>query len=190
MTIHDAGKKKKKDDKNQDDDSVRKLTIGEVALARSVFGNRIDYEKVKIHHGSYLPFGLQGENVAMTPNGELYFRHWHRPDFSKTSADLQHLFIHEMTHVWQREKGMNVLGRGMFSWLASYHYQLDGRLLSEYPMEQQAQIVADHFTLESQGYDIWLRLKGGRYPDITLDGDVTESVIRTEYKNALRGFPW
>lgn len=52
MTIHDAGKKKKKDDKKQDDDSVRKLTTGEIALARTVFGNRIDYDKVKIHHGA------------------------------------------------------------------------------------------------------------------------------------------
>ncbi|WP_083615940.1 hypothetical protein [Pantoea sp. 1.19] len=79
MTIHDASKKKK-DDKKQDDDSVRKLTTGEVALARTVFGNRIDYEKVKIHHGSCLPFGLQGESVAMTPNGEIYFRDWYRDD--------------------------------------------------------------------------------------------------------------
>ncbi|ELY9433468.1 type IV secretion protein Rhs, partial [Salmonella enterica] len=91
MTIHDASKKKR-DDKKQDDDSVRKLTIGEVALARTVFGNRIDYEKVKIHHGSYLPFGLQGENVAMTPHGELYFRTTlYREDFSQTLDDLQHL---------------------------------------------------------------------------------------------------
>ncbi|SUG34717.1 Uncharacterised protein [Salmonella enterica subsp. arizonae] len=36
MTIHDASKKKR-DDKKQDDDSVRKLTTGEVALARTVF---------------------------------------------------------------------------------------------------------------------------------------------------------
>ena len=69
MTIHDASKKKKKDDKKQDDDSVRKLTTGEIALAITVFGNRTDYEKVKINHVSILPFGLQHENAAMTHNG-------------------------------------------------------------------------------------------------------------------------
>lgn len=189
MTIHDANNKKKKYDKKQDDDSVRKLTSGEVALARTVFGNRIDYEKVKIHHGSYLPFGLQGENVAMTPNGELYFRTTlYREDFSQTLDDLQHLFIHEMSHVWQRARGMNVIGRGLVSWLVSYRYILDGRLLSDYPMEQQAQIIADHFTLQAHGYKAWITLR--RSNEVTLDGDISESAIRQHYKEALRGFPW
>jgi len=42
---------------------------------------------------------------------------------------------------------MNIIGRGLVSWLVSYRYTLDGRLLSEYPMEQQAQIIADNFVL-------------------------------------------
>ncbi|WP_025903481.1 hypothetical protein [Tatumella sp. UCD-D_suzukii] len=190
MSIHDASKKKKHD-KKQEDDPVRKLTTGEIALARTVFGNRIDYEKVKIHYGSYLPFGLQAGNVAMTPNGELYFRTTlYREDFSQTLDDLQHLFIHEMSHVWQRARGMNVIGRGLVSWMVSYRYTLDGRLLSEYPMEQQAQIIADNFTLQTQGYKVWHRLWGGKNPTITLDGDTTESVVRKQYKIALRGFPW
>lgn len=188
MTIHDASKKKKKDDKKQDDDSVRKLTTGEIALARTVFGNRIDYEKVKIHHGSYLPFGLQNEHTAMTPNGEIYFRKEYRADFSQSTDDLQHMFIHEMSHVWQRTKGMNVIGRGLVSWMVSYRYTLDGRLVSEYPMEQQAQIIADNFTLEVHGYDGWQRLRG--WEIVTLDGDDSEATIREMYKKSLRGFPW
>ena len=189
MTIHDASKKKKKDIQKQDGNSVRKLTAGEVALAWTVFGNRIDYEKVKIHHGSYLPFGLQGENGAMTPNGELYFRTTlYREDFSQTLDDLQHLFIHEMSHAWQRARGMNVISRGLVSGWVSYRYTLDGRPLSDYPMEQQAQIIADHFTLQAQGYKAWIILR--RSNDVTLDGDMSESAIRQHYKEALRGFPW
>lgn len=189
MTIHDRSKDKKKDKKKKEDDSVRKLTIGEIALARTVFSNRIDYGKVKIHHGSYLPFGLQGENVAMTPDGELYFRTTlYREDYSRTLDDLQHLFIHEMSHVWQRARGMNVIGRGLMSWWVSYRYKLDGRLLSDYPMEQQAQIIADNFTLQAHGYKAWMTLR--RSNDVTLDGDIAESVIRQHYKEALRGFPW
>ncbi|MFK3662726.1 type IV secretion protein Rhs [Scandinavium sp. NPDC088450] len=190
MTIHDASKKKKKNDKQHDDDSVRKLTTGEVALARTVFGNRIDYEEVKIHHGSYLPFSAQDANTAMTPNGEIYFINQYRDDFSQSLYSLQHMFIHEMSHVWQREKGMNVIGRGLVSWFVSYHYTLDGRLLSDYPMEQQAQIIADNFVLQTFGYEIWWHLENKRYPDITLDGDMSEAAIREGYKNSLRGFPW
>jgi len=188
MSIHDDSEKNKKNDKKQDDDSVRKLTTGEIALARTVFANRIDYEKVKIHHDSYLPFGLQSESVAMTPNGEIYFRYWYRDDFSKSLPFLQHLFIHEMGHVWQRERGMNVIARGLISWWVSYRYALDGRLLSEYPMEQQAQIIADNFSLQSEGDYGWLKLRIDH--SITLDGDISEAVIKQGYKNALRGFPW
>ncbi len=169
---------------------ARLLTTGEIQLAQSVFLSTIDYSKVWIHRESYLPFNLQDKNTAMTPNGEIYFRDQYCDDFSQTTDDLQHMFIHEMGHVWQREKGMNVIFRGLVSWMVSYRYTLDGRLLSEYPMEQQAQIIADNFVLQTFGYEIWSHLENKRYPDITLDGDTSESVIREGYKNALRGFPW
>ncbi len=108
----------------------------------------------------------------------------------QTTDNIQHLFIHEMSHVWLREKGMNVIFRGLVSWMVSYRYTLDGRLLSEYPMEQQAQIIADDFVLQRFGYDVWNYLEIKKYPVVTLDGDTSESVIRAQYRNALRGFPW
>ncbi|MGQ8817436.1 hypothetical protein [Serratia sp. NA_13] len=49
----------------------RALTPGEVNLARSVFGNSIFYNRVRVHCDSYLPFGLQNQLTAMSPNGEL-----------------------------------------------------------------------------------------------------------------------
>ncbi|ATM87397.1 MULTISPECIES: type IV secretion protein Rhs [Yersinia] len=167
---------------------LRLLTLGETELAKSVFGSTIQYNTVWIHKESYLPFNLQDEHTAMTPNGEIYFRNEYRDDFSQTTDNLQHLFIHEMSHVWQRAKGMNVIARGLVSWLVSYRYKLDGRLLSEYPMEQQAQIIADYFTLQARDYSTWRRLR--RNNIITLDGDISEVVIRKSYRNALRGFPW
>ncbi|EOI3545964.1 hypothetical protein ACMSZT_000723 [Cronobacter dublinensis] len=83
----------------QQEGSLRLLTPGEIKLAKSVFGNSIPYHKVWIHHDSYLPLGIQGDYAALTPNGELYFRYWYRDDFSTSTANLQHLFIHEMSHV-------------------------------------------------------------------------------------------
>ncbi|CNK41331.1 Uncharacterised protein [Yersinia enterocolitica] len=170
---------------------IRLLTSGETELAKSVFGSTIQYQTVWIHLDSYLPFGLQNKDTAMAPNGEIYFRMpLYRSDFSQTTDDMKHLFIHEMSHVWQYAKGMNIVARGLVSWLVSYRYKLDGRLLSEYPMEQQAQIIADNFILQTHGYFIWQRLWSNKYPSITLDGDISEPVIQQQYKNALRGFPW
>lgn len=169
---------------------IRSLTPGEIKLARSVFASTIDYSKVWIHRDSYLPFNLQNENTAMAPNGEIYFRDQYRDDFSVSTYDLQHMFIHEMSHIWQRARGMNVISRGLISWMVSYRYTLDGRLLSEYPMEQQAQIIADNFILETYGYKVWHRLWEGGNPTIFHNGDTKESMIHEQYKIALRGFPW
>ncbi|CRG52294.1 type IV secretion protein Rhs [Yersinia wautersii] len=178
----DAGKKQK------EEGTLRLLTPGEVELAKLVFWSTISYEKVWIHHDSFLPFGLQNKQTAMAPDGEIYFREYYRDDYSLNVPFHQHMFIHEMAHVWQREKGMNVIGRGLVSWAVSYRYVLDGRLLSEYPMEQQAQIIADHFSLQAEGYTKWCELRD--YGIVTLDGDIREPVIRQQYENTLRGFPW
>ncbi|WP_370458085.1 hypothetical protein [Cronobacter sp. EKM102R] len=64
---------------------IRLLTMGEIKLAQSVFASTIDYSKVWIHRGSYLPFNLQNRNAAMTPNGEIYFRDHYREDFSQST---------------------------------------------------------------------------------------------------------
>jgi len=77
---------------------LRLLTRGEIALATAVFKNTIQYHTVWIHHDSYLPFNLQNKYVAMTPNGEMYFREWYRDDFSQSTDELEHMFIHEMSH--------------------------------------------------------------------------------------------
>ena len=49
--------------------TLRRMTLGEIAMARRVFGDSIVYSRVWIHCDSYLPFGLQKQNYAMTPNG-------------------------------------------------------------------------------------------------------------------------
>lgn len=55
-------------------------------------------------------------------------------------------------------------------------------------MEQQAQIIADSFTLQTQGYYGWQRLR--RWDIVTLDGNTSEALIRKLYRNTLQGFPW
>ncbi|HFZ1923105.1 TPA: hypothetical protein ACIJX2_002593 [Serratia marcescens] len=91
----------------QQEGITRALTPGGVNLARSVFGNSIFYEKVLVHCASYLPFGLQNQYTAMSPNGEFYFRRsLYERDYASQDPEAQHLFIHEMAHVWQYQKGM------------------------------------------------------------------------------------
>src|SRR5436190_16561174 len=83
----------------------RSLTEGEVLLARSMFGDAIDYGRVRIVRGKWWPFQHRG--IVMAPTGNIHF-HPDDPrlveDFSTAPLDLQGLFIHELTHVWQTQK--------------------------------------------------------------------------------------
>ncbi|MCT4710845.1 type IV secretion protein Rhs [Enterobacteriaceae bacterium H11S18] len=135
--------------------SLRLMTQGEIMLAKSLYGNSIKYNQVWVHCDSYLPFGLQNENTAMAPNGEIYFRKekYYR-DFSHAPVRDKHIFLHEMMHVWQHQKGYNVRLKGMFSWASNYHYTLGDALL-DYPLEQQAGIVSDYWLLEKHGITSW-----------------------------------
>lgn len=165
--------------------TVRLLTIGEMSLVRSVFGDAINLSKVWIHCGSYLPFSLQNKYTAMTPNGELYFRsELYSTDYSTAEHTLKHLFIHEMAHVWQYQNGMWVKLRGSMSWAADYHYNFDGnKVLSDYSMEQQASIIADYYYLSTYGVGAWKALIDRNYNGVFHDN------IASYYKAVLFKFP-
>lgn len=146
--------------KNQqvEEGTLRLMTLGEIAMARRVFGKSVTYSRVWVHCDSYLPFGLQGKHVGMSPNGEIYFRkEEYEVDFSQIRMyKKQHLFIHELAHVWQHQHGQWVRLRGAFSWAANYDYRLDvNKTLIKYSLEQQACIISDYWLLIHYGYDAW-----------------------------------
>lgn len=122
-------------------------------MARTLFGDALDYGAVRIFNRRYLPFGLQPENCAMTPNGAIYF---HKSccllDFSGGSEHARHWFMHEMVHVWQHQLGYPVRLRGAVRIGLSYHYllALDKRLC-DYNMEAQGDLLADYFVLKHLG---------------------------------------
>jgi hypothetical protein len=125
----------------------RPLTSGEIALARSIFGDAIDYERVKLVRRKWWPFQPQG--IVMAPTGNIHFHpdsHLWSEDFSKERMSLQGLFIHEMTHVWQAQK------RGKFYLIlmrhpfCRYSYDLvEGRPFDRYGLEQQAELLRHRF---------------------------------------------
>jgi len=49
----------------------RFLTTGEIELARSVFGDAIDYSKIRLFLGKWWP--LQPRRSAMAPMGDIWF---------------------------------------------------------------------------------------------------------------------
>jgi hypothetical protein len=129
--------------------SSRALTFAERALAASVFGEAIDYGPVRINRRKYWPF--QTRNIVMAPDGQLWFHpqgNLCHDDFGCAPIHTQGLFIHEMTHVWQRQKGIWLpVARHPF---CRYAYSLKpGWRLERYGLEQQAEIVRHAFLLRA-----------------------------------------
>ncbi len=126
----------------------RFLTPAERRLAESVFGLAIDYDAVRIKQGKWAFF--QPKGVVMAPRGSIHFHpkgHLYCDDFCDGDWNDQGLFIHEMTHVWQHQSGMNlILRRHPF---CRYDYVLKpGMAFEKYGIEQQAEIVRHYFLLK------------------------------------------
>lgn len=127
----------------------RRLTEGEIALARSVFGSAIAYAKVTVRRRKFFP--LQPRRVTMAPRGHLHFHPLgdaYCDDFAAQHPVRQGHFIHEMTHVWQTQHRGDwylLLHRHPF---CRYAYSLKpGWRLERYGIEQQAEIVRHAFLL-------------------------------------------
>lgn len=128
-------------------DPARPLTDAEIALSRSIFGDAIDYAAARVSNRKWAFF--QTRRYVMAPTGTIHFHpddSDYCDDFSCSSLYLQGIFIHEMTHVWQYQKGIYLpLRRHPF---CRYDYSLKpGWKLEKYGLEQQAEIVRHVFML-------------------------------------------
>ena len=147
----------------------RALTPGEIGLARSIFGDAIDYSRVCLFKRKWWPF--HPRNAAMAPMGDIYFhpegRVWSE-DFAEESIGRQAFFIHEMTHVWQAQ------AKGRFYLLlmrhpfCRYEFQLEpGKPFARYGLEQQAEIVRNRF-LADRGVPVAVRPPAELLPFTTI----------------------
>jgi hypothetical protein len=125
----------------------RPLTTGEIALARSVFGDAIDYAPVRIAHSKWWLF--QPREILMSPCGHVHVHPasslW-REDYAAEPIALQGLLMHELTHVLQaQERGRWYLPL-MRHPFCRYRYRVvPGRPFDRYGIEQQGEIVRHLF---------------------------------------------
>jgi len=125
----------------------RHLTSGEIQLAHSIFGEAIDYSKVRLFEGKWWPF--HPRRAAMAPMGNIWFHPdgggW-SDDFSREAVSRQGFFIHELTHVWQSQKGGRFYLPLMRHPFCRYDYRLvPNKPFWSYGIEQQAELVRHRF---------------------------------------------
>ena len=132
---------------------VRPLTPGEIAFARTIFGDAIDYGRVRLFRGKWWP--LQPRGTAMAPTGNIHFHPngggWSDRISRPSRSDNRPISCTSSTHVWQAQtKGRFYLPL-MRHPFCRYHYELKpGQPFGRYGLEQQAEIVKDAF-LASRG---------------------------------------
>ena len=128
--------------------TARRLTEGERTLAAEVFGAALSTDRIRIFA---LPvwrraFAAGPGLVCWPAKGALR-------DFSRARLGVQAILVHELTHAWQAQTGINLVlaklkaGDGP----AAYHYEpAAGRGFRDFNIEQQAMAV-QHAFLASRG---------------------------------------
>lgn len=127
----------------------RLLTEGEIALGRSVFGDEIDYSRVRVHDCKWR-FFMPGHRPH-APNGHIYFppgASCYADDFAHAELRDRATFVHELAHVWQHQKGFYVAGRAALNRSYDYGQVFRGRPFSRLGVEAQAKMVADYYLLK------------------------------------------
>lgn len=135
--------------------NTRRLTGREIALARSVFGETIDYQKVRLDERSFI--GCRQFRFAYV--GFHFVNSW--------GALSDPHFIHEMVHVWQYQRlGSVYIPRALWAQRTAEGYNYggiaalqkaleQGKTLSDFNYEQQGDIVADYFCLKNGWKPRW-----------------------------------
>ena len=132
--------------------NTRKLSDKERALAMSVYDKSIPYDSVFLTDGLGPIPGY--DNPYTTENMGLFFVHIGPDIYPDATLKKKYngygrydeIFIHEMAHVWQYDKGYNVVLSSFWANTAGegYSYTL-GKAWDDYNVEQQGDIVSDWY---------------------------------------------
>ena len=134
---------------------TRPLKPAEVALAKVYFGNKINWNRVRVNEKSWL-VPKKRHNLAFVTFNIIN---------SKQPLEPDH-FIHEMTHVFQYEKfGAAYISRSLLAQKTTAGYNYGGltalksaEQLYQFNLEQQADIMADTYRLHLGRYPRWADL--------------------------------
>lgn len=127
--------------------SGRRLSITERALAFRIFGESIDYNRVRLITSGLLEYRTVGNNIYIPRN------------FTIANAEVAQILIHELTHVWQYQHGgTSYISISLGSQIAAgitrgnrnfaYDYRLaGGESFFDFSPEQQGSIVENYFAM-------------------------------------------
>ncbi len=171
----------------------RALTPGEGTMLREVYGDSIDYARVRVHQSpaADVYLSIMGQ-TAVTKGNVIFLETATGTDDIAKSGDtyLQYTLTHEGGHVWQ---GQNGVMPNAFSRMAlnlsrflpgddkhgDYRYSvLEGKDLLQYNVEQQASIITEFHFLS----------KGLQDPLFNSDAKAKPADVKAGYEATLKNF--
>lgn len=129
----------------------RPLLAWEKELAKSIFGNKINYARVRI------------DEYALLGPRQLHFCYVSFFHINSWGTMQNSLLLHELTHVWQYQKlGIVYIPKALLAQKSATGYDYGGvdalklamrnkKKLVAFNLEQQAEIVADYYRIKN-GY--------------------------------------
>jgi hypothetical protein len=127
---------------------ARGLTEEELAEAKKVYGDSIDYSRVRIKAGEIGVMGISDRPFVL--GDTIYFPK--REIDLKTGLPAKQSFIHEMGHIWQHQHGGTAyLSEALFAQNFGEGYDfttplLEGKGFRDMNPEQKAQFIASAYT--------------------------------------------
>jgi hypothetical protein len=129
--------------------SVEPLTKNEIAFVQSIFGDEVNTAIVRKNFYAKHPDNTPEDSketiadVNDTKNIKFYGTEYRSSDYSREGTINYGTFIHEITHIWQRQKipGLTLL----FMSCHDYDYTLDaGSRFNDFCIEQQGALIEDY----------------------------------------------
>jgi hypothetical protein len=127
---------------------LRRLTAAEQALGREMFGDGLELDRLRI---LAVPLWrrafVAGPQLMIWPAAAL------PADFGASPLPLQGVFIHELTHVWQAQRGVGLLAAKLKAGDSARAYAYDLTVQGDFAalnIEQQAMVV-EHAFLSARG---------------------------------------
>jgi hypothetical protein len=141
---------------------ARKLNAIEKDAARLVFGSALDTSEIVISEGGLMTIG----GYARTLPNRIHF-----PNGSFGESGFLKYLIHELTHVWQYQRGAEIPGMIYEAIVGNYNYGGEaglrqawdsGKAFDEFTTEQQGDILADYYwritnTVDTKAYDPFIQ---------------------------------
>lgn len=128
--------------------AFRKLSAGERAMAQEVFGDGLALDRIWLFS---MPIWRRA--FVAGPRLIVWPSRFASTDFSTSPIEVQAVLVHELVHVWQAQRGINLLWAKLRAGDSqkTYDYDLfDGCEFSTLNIEQQAMIV-EHGFLAAHG---------------------------------------